>query len=158
VNSKQRAVVELASFLERTQAVPNTEFNAALESFGTARLRNQVTLTQILRRPEISIAQLRALFPDIPAHQADVDAQVEIQIKYQGYVARQQEIVGRFQKMEHARLPENTDYSRISGLSREVCEKLSRIRPRSLGQAARIPGITPAAISLLSFYIKTRSA
>jgi tRNA uridine 5-carboxymethylaminomethyl modification enzyme len=88
----------------------------------------------------------------------DVDAQVEIQIKYQGYVTRQQEIVERFQKMEHARLPENTDYACISGLSREVCEKLTRIKPRSLGQAARIPGITPAAISLLSFYIKTKSA
>jgi tRNA uridine 5-carboxymethylaminomethyl modification enzyme len=93
----------------------------------------------------------------MPHHRSDVDSQVEIQIKYQGYVNRQQEIVARFKKMEHARLPEDTDYTSISGLSREVCEKLTRIKPRSLGQAARIPGVTPAAISLLSFYIKTSS-
>jgi tRNA uridine 5-carboxymethylaminomethyl modification enzyme len=138
--------------------VPSAQTNSLLESFNSAPLRNQAALAQILRRPEISMAQLRVLRPDIPAHRSDIDAQVEVQTKYQGYVTRQQEIVERFQKMEYARLPESTDYSRISGLSREVCEKLTRIRPRSLGQAARIPGITPAAISLLSFYIKTKSA
>jgi tRNA uridine 5-carboxymethylaminomethyl modification enzyme len=68
------------------------------------------------------------------------------------------EIVERFQRMEHARLPLDIDYSQISGLSREVCEKLARIKPQSLGQASRIPGITPAAISLLSFYIKKKIA
>ena len=158
VDLKQSAVLELASYLERSQAVPSSETNSLLESFPSAPLRNQVSLAQLLRRPELSLAQLRILRSDIPSFPVDVDAQVEIQIKYQGYVTRQQEIVERFQKMEHARLPENTDYARISGLSREVCEKLTRIKPRSLGQAARIPGITPAAISLLSFYIKTKSA
>ena len=158
VDYKNRAVTELALYLEQAQAVPGAEINSALESFQSVPLRNQASLAQILRRPEISLAQLRTLRSDIPNHRADIDAQVEIHIKYQGYVTRQQEIVDRFQKMEHARLPEGTDYSLISGLSREVCEKLTRIRPRSLGQAARIPGITPAAISLLSFYIKTKSA
>lgn len=158
VDYKNRAVTDLVSYLEQTHAVPDAEINSALESFQSVPLRNQTSLAQILRRPEISLAQLRTMRTDIPNHRADIDAQVEIHIKYQGYVARQQEIVDRFQKMEHARLPETTDYAQISGLSREVCEKLSRIKPRSLGQAARIPGITPAAISLLSFYIKTKSA
>ena len=158
VSAKQIAVAELVSYLDQTQVTPGSEINSALESFQSAPLRNQSTLAQVLRRPEISLSQLRILRPDIPSHRPDVDSQVEIQVKYQGYVTRQQEIVERFQKMEHARLPESTDYSRISGLSREVCEKLTRIKPRSLGQAARIPGITPAAISLLSFYIKTKSA
>ena len=158
VHLKQNAVTELIAYLDRTQVVPSSEINSALESFQSAPLRNQSALAQVLRRPEISLAQLRLLWPDIPNHRPDVDAQVEIQVKYQGYVTRQQEIVERFQKMEHARLPESTDYTRISGLSREVCEKLTRIKPRSLGQAARIPGITPAAISLLSFYIKARGA
>jgi tRNA uridine 5-carboxymethylaminomethyl modification enzyme len=158
VHSKQSAVTELVSYLDRTQVVPSAEINSVLESFQSAPLRNQSTLAQVLRRPEISLAQLRILRPHIPSHRPDVDAQVEIQVKYQGYVTRQQEIVERFKKMEYARLPESTDYSRISGLSREVCEKLTRIKPRSLGQAARIPGITPAAISLLSFYLKTKSA
>ncbi|MGH7795917.1 MAG: tRNA uridine-5-carboxymethylaminomethyl(34) synthesis enzyme MnmG [Candidatus Binatia bacterium] len=158
VDAKKQAVAELAMFLEQTQGVPSAQTNSLLESFNSAPLRNHAALAQILRRPEISMAQLRVLWPDIPSHRSDIDAQVEIKIKYQGYVTRQQEIVERFQKMEYARLPENTDYFRISGLSREVCEKLTRIRPRSLGQAARIPGITPAAISLLSFYIRTKSA
>ena len=158
VDGKKQAVADLLAFLDRTNVVPSAEANSMLESFQSAPLRNQATLAQILRRPELSLAQLRMLRPDIPSYRSDVDAQVEIHIKYQGYVDRQQEIVDRFKKMEHARLPENTDYSRINGLSREVCEKLTRIRPRSLGQAARIPGITPAAISLLSFFIKTKSA
>jgi len=158
VESKKASVTDLADFLEQTYVLPSAQTNALLASFQSARLRNQASLTQLLRRPEISMNQLRQLRPDIPNYRADVDAQVEIQIKYQGYVHRQQEIVERFRKMEHAQLPENTDYSSISGLSREVCEKLTRIKPRSLGQAARIPGITPAAISLLSFYIKTKTA
>jgi tRNA uridine 5-carboxymethylaminomethyl modification enzyme len=101
---------------------------------------------------------LRAVSPDIPSYGPNVDAQVEIQLKYQGYVDRQSAMVERFRRMEQAILPPNLDYTRISGLSREVCEKLIRIKPQSLGQAARIPGITPAAISLLSFYIKKKSA
>ena len=158
VESKRKAVAELTGYLEQNHIVPNAAANSLLESFDSSPLRNQVTLTQILRRPEISFGHLRRLRPDIPSHRTDVETQVEVQIKYQGYVDRQQQIVERFQKMEHARLSENTDYSRISGLSREVCEKLTRIKPRSLGQAARIPGITPAAISLLSFFIKSKSA
>jgi tRNA uridine 5-carboxymethylaminomethyl modification enzyme len=157
VNAKTLAVTSLVKFLEETHVVPAAEINSALERFPTAPLRQQASLAQVLRRPEVSMAHLRALCPRIPYHRSDVDAQVEIQVKYQGYVDRQQEIVGRFQKMEHARLSEDTDYSSIRGLSREVCEKLTRIRPRSLGQAARIPGITPAAISLLSFYLKTKT-
>lgn len=158
VESKKTAVAELAEYLERHHIVPSAEANLLLESFRSSPLTNQATLMQILRRPEISFGHLRALRPDIPSERPDVDAQVEVQTKYQGYVDRQQEIVERFRKMEHARLAEDTDYSRISGLSREVCEKLTRIKPQSLGQAARIPGITPAAISLLSFFIKLKSA
>jgi tRNA uridine 5-carboxymethylaminomethyl modification enzyme len=158
VRAKLCAVTNLVSYLEQQQVVPSIRVNAVLASFESVPLRNSATLAQILRRPEISLEQLRTLWPEIPIYSHDVDAQVEIQIKYQGYVNRQLDIVARFRKMEHARLPEDIDYSRISGLSREVCEKLSRIQPRSLGQAARIPGITPAAISLLSFYIKKQRA
>lgn len=102
--------------------------------------------------------RLRRLAPAIPSMPLDVDAQVEIQLKYEGYVSRQLAIVERFQKMENVRLPDDLDYSEISGLSREVSEKLTRIQPRSLGQASRISGITPAALTLLSFYIKKRKS
>jgi tRNA uridine 5-carboxymethylaminomethyl modification enzyme len=158
VAEKKRAVTDLIAYLDSHQAPPNQEINSRLESFGSAALRNPVVLSQLLRRPEISLVDLRRMIPEIPPHAPDVDSQAEIQIKYQGYVNRQMEIVGRFQKIEHVRIPDDIDYSRISGLSREVCEKLSRIKPRSLGQASRISGITPTAITLLSFYLKKRSA
>ena len=158
VDGKKQAITELIAYLENKSATPSVEINSNLESAGFSPLRNQATLAQILRRPEMGFDQLRRVRPDIPNFKLDVDAQVEIQIKYQGYVNRQLEIVERFQRMEHVRLPNDIDYSLISGLSREVCEKLSRVKPRSLGQASRIAGITPAAIALLSFYIKKKSA
>ena len=158
VSNKRQAVGDLISYLEQNLRVPDIETNSMLESFTSASLRNQATLAQILRRPEISLAQIRMLHSDVPRYSQDVDAQAEIQLKYEGYVTRQLDIVERFKKMENAQLPVHIDYSKISGLSREVCEKLSRVRPQSIGQASRIPGITPAAISLLSFYVKKRSA
>ena len=158
VNEKKCAISDLLSYLDHQQATPSGDINSKLETMKSAPLRNQASLAQILRRPEISFAGLRTMRPDIPQYAQDVDAQAEIQIKYEGYVNRQLEIVERFQKIEHVRLPDDIDYSSISGLSREVSEKLSRIRPRSLGQASRISGMTPAAITLLSFYIKKKSA
>ena len=94
----------------------------------------------------------------MPIYSRDVQTQAEIQIKYEGYVNRQIEMVERFHKVENLKLPDDIDYLNISGLSKEVREKLIRIRPRSLGQASRISGITPAAISLLSIYLKKRKS
>ncbi len=157
-DAKKRAVAQLAHYLDIHQLAGTEEVNALLRRFESAPLRSSCSLAQILRRPEISMDQLRDISPDIPNHGPNVDAQTEIQLKYQGYVDRQSAIVERFRRMEQATIPANLDYAKISGLSREVCEKLVRIKPQSLGQAARIPGITPAAISLLSFYIKKKSA
>jgi tRNA uridine 5-carboxymethylaminomethyl modification enzyme len=157
-NGKKRAVAQLTDYLDTHQLAATEEVNALLRRFESAPLRSSCSLAQILRRPEISMEQLRDISPDIPNHGPNVDAQTEIQLKYQGYVDRQSAIVERFRRMEQATIPANLDYAKISGLSREVCEKLLRIKPQSLGQAARIPGITPAAISLLSFYIKKKSA
>ncbi|MGN6734559.1 MAG: tRNA uridine-5-carboxymethylaminomethyl(34) synthesis enzyme MnmG [Candidatus Binatia bacterium] len=155
---KKRAVDQLAHYLDTRQLAATEEVNALLRRFESAPLRSSCSLAQILRRPEISMSQVRDISPDIPNHGPNVDAQTEIQLKYQGYVDRQSAIVERFRRMEQAKIPADLDYAKISGLSREVCEKLVRIKPQSLGQAARIPGITPAAISLLSFYIKKKSA
>ena len=154
VREKKQAVGNLTLALESNQLMPNSEVNAQLESFESTPLRNSSTLVQLLRRPEISLSQLHSMCPELPSFAPDIEAQAEVQIKYAGYVNRQLEMVERFQKMEHVRLPDDIDYSKISGLSREVCEKLTRIKPRSLGQASRISGITPAAITLLAFFIK----
>jgi len=154
--AKKRAVEMLISHLDRHQVTPSPNINAQMESFGSALMDGPVALSQLLRRPEITMERLRKLVPDIPIVAPDVEAQAEIHIKYEGYVNRQLEIVERFQKMENVRLPDDIDYSKISGLSREVCEKLTRIQPRSIGQASRISGITPVALTLLSFYVKKR--
>ena len=151
---KRHAISELVTFLERTQLTSTQELNCWMESFGSSPLRNQTSLAVLLRRPEISLDQLHKLVPGMPKFSAHVEAEAEIQIKYEGYVNRQSEMVRRFQKMEQLKLPNDMDYFKIQGLSREVREKLSRIQPRSLGQASRISGITPAAMSLLSVYLK----
>ena len=153
---KKRSLVSIMEYLENYHVTPSTEIDAKLQAFGSSCLKQSTSLRQLLCRPELSMVQLRELSPGMPSVEADVDAQIEIQIKYQGYVNRQIEMVGRFQKMEQVHLPDNIDYRQISGLSREVSEKLTRIKPRSLGQASRISGITPAALTLLSFYIKKK--
>jgi tRNA uridine 5-carboxymethylaminomethyl modification enzyme len=156
--AKKSAIDELVGQLESNLLIPDSETNSRLGSLGKMPLKNSTKLSQLLRRPEISLADLRFIFPGILMCSSDVDSQVEVQLKYEGYVNRQNDIVERFQKMENVRLPDDIDYAQISGISREVCEKLIRIRPRSLGQASRISGITPAALTLLSFYLKKRKS
>ncbi len=117
-------------------------------------MRTPTSLAQLLRRPEISFSHLCAFAPELADIPPALSLQAELHIKYTGYVQRQLEGVNRFRKMEDVHLPERIDYSKINGLSREVREKLTMIRPRSLGQAYRIPGITSAAVSLLSVYLK----
>jgi tRNA uridine 5-carboxymethylaminomethyl modification enzyme len=156
--AKKQSIENLMSFLDKQQITPSEDANSALDSFDSAPLRDGVSLARLLRRPEISIEQIHIIAPDMPIYARDVEAQAEIQIKYEGYVNRQMEMVERFQKIENLKLPDTLDYADINGLSKEAREKLSRIRPRSLGQASRISGITPAAISLLSIYLKKRKS
>lgn len=158
VTAKRRAISDVIEFLERKQVAPKSEVNSALTLIGSSPLRNQTSLAQILRRPEVSMDHIRTLIgTEIDEYSRTIDSHVEIQIKYAGYVDRQMETVKRFKKVESVRLPENFDYSQVSGLSREVREKLAIVRPRSLGQASRIAGITPAAISILSVYVFNRT-
>jgi tRNA uridine 5-carboxymethylaminomethyl modification enzyme len=151
---KRRRISEVVDLLESTRLVPTAEVNGVLETIGSSPLRSQASLAQLLRRPEMSFPHLGRLVSELAQVPVTVGLQAEVEIKYSGYVERQLEGVRRFRKMEGMRLPEDIDYSTIMGLSREAREKLARIRPRSLGQAARISGITPAAISLLSVYLK----
>ncbi|MDH3443539.1 MAG: tRNA uridine-5-carboxymethylaminomethyl(34) synthesis enzyme MnmG, partial [Deltaproteobacteria bacterium] len=155
---KKKSIEELIDFLDKNQITPGETINSKLASHGLKQIRDGVSLTRFLRRPEISMESLHDVIPNFPRYSREVEAQVEIQVKYEGYVNRQMEMIERFQKVENLRLPEDFDYSSISGLSREVREKLTRIRPRSLGQASRISGITPAAISLLSIYLKKKKS
>ncbi|MEE9185415.1 MAG: tRNA uridine-5-carboxymethylaminomethyl(34) synthesis enzyme MnmG [Candidatus Binatia bacterium] len=151
---KRLRIDEILRTIELRRVNPTRETNQKLESVGSAALRTPITLAQLLRRPEISFSHLCEFAPELADTPPALSLQAELNIKYSGYVQRQLEGVNRFRKMEDAHLPEGIDYSKINGLSREVREKLTMIRPRSLGQAYRIPGITSAAVSLLSVYLK----
>jgi tRNA uridine 5-carboxymethylaminomethyl modification enzyme len=156
MRKSQLAAAETAR-LERTNLAPSDEINDRLRALGTAELSNSATLAQLLRRPELSYDDVLSLAPDGGSPEplpTDVIAQVEVSLKYSGYVKRQQEAVDRFKRLEGTTIPESLDYGSVNGLSREACERLAHIRPRSLGQAARVPGVTPAALSLLSVHIK----
>ncbi|HXV79865.1 MAG TPA: tRNA uridine-5-carboxymethylaminomethyl(34) synthesis enzyme MnmG [Candidatus Binatia bacterium] len=158
VIAKKSAKSLLIALLEEKQIYPTGEINGSLESVGSAPIRNQTSLAQLLRRPEISIADIGTFFRELKQCDPGVALQAEVEIKYAGYIDRQLDMVERFKKIENIHLPEDLNYSEIKGLSREVCEKLTRIKPRSLGQASRISGITPAAISLLSVYLRRKKS
>jgi tRNA uridine 5-carboxymethylaminomethyl modification enzyme len=154
VVQKKANTADLKSLLERKQIAPSPAINRLLENLGTAPLRNQASLAQLARRPEISLGDLANFSDEVKAFDQDVVLQVEVELKYAGYIDRQIEMVGRFKKIENVSLPEDLIYADIKGLSREACEKLTQIKPKSLGQASRISGITPAAISLLSIHLR----
>ena len=122
-----------------------------------APLAHEYNLLELLRRPEVSYSALTALPGAGPAvDDAQVTEQIEIQAKYAGYIERQQDEIEKHQRHEDTRLPEALDYSGVRGLSIEARQKLARHRPVTLGQAARLSGITPAAISLLLVHLKRR--
>jgi len=156
--AKAQRIEQLLELLNLITLYPDKEVQDTLARLGTAPLRNVTSLDQLLRRPEISLHQLVDLAPELAAVDIDVGLQAEVSIKYSGYVQRQVDGVKRFQKLETVPLPKDIDYGQINGLSREIVEKLTRIRPRSLGQAYRIPGVTPAAVSVLSVYLRKQAA
>jgi tRNA uridine 5-carboxymethylaminomethyl modification enzyme len=154
LEKKKKRIAGLIQALEERKISPNRETNNKLETIASAPLKNPSSLAQLLKRPEISFSDLSLFEPNLVATDLSTAVQAEVEIKYSGYVQRQLEGVDRFKKMELVRIPEHVDYSKIQGLSREACEKLMRIRPRSLGQALRISGMTPAAVSALSIHLK----
>jgi tRNA uridine 5-carboxymethylaminomethyl modification enzyme len=157
--TKKTKTSALIRLMSEKQITPAGEINHRLESIGSAPIRNQISLAQLLRRPELSIGDVAVFAEEINQFEPDIRLQAEVEIKYAGYIDIQTEMVDRFKRIENVHIPEEMDYSEISGLSREAFEKLTRIKPKSLGQASRISGITPAAISLLSFHLrKTKGA
>jgi len=107
-----------------------------------------------LKRPEIQYNDLIPLFDEVKCFEKDITDQIEYEIKYEGFIARQSKNVEKFKYIENIRIPENIDYDKISGLSIEICQKLKHFAPVNLGQANRISGVTPSAISILMVYLK----
>jgi tRNA uridine 5-carboxymethylaminomethyl modification enzyme len=125
-----------------------------LEQHHCPEVQKGTSLEQLLRRPEIGYAELAEIYSDIRVLPPQIREQVEIQVKYQGYIERQEEQVERMRKMESTAIPPGFSYEGIQGLTTEVREKLERFRPDTLGQASRIQGVTPAALAILSVMIK----
>jgi tRNA uridine 5-carboxymethylaminomethyl modification enzyme len=154
--AKKTQIAAEVARLECTKVHPTAEVNGVLTALGSAPLKSSLTLADLLRRPEIEYAMLARVVPppiDLPSA---VTEQVTIQVKYLGYIARQEAQVARFKKLETKPLAGDLDYDTIAGLSAEVREKLKAVRPTSLGQASRISGITPAAVAILDVYQEKR--
>jgi tRNA uridine 5-carboxymethylaminomethyl modification enzyme len=150
--AKKTQIAAEVTRLQGTKVNPTPEVNRLLTELGSAPLKSSLTLADLLRRPEIEYAMLARFAPppvDLPPA---VTEQVTIQVKYQGYIARQEVQVARFKKLETRPLAGDIDYDAIAGLSTEVREKLKAVHPTSLGQASRISGITPAAVAILDVY------
>ena len=129
-----------------------------LEEHSCQEVQKGTTLEQLMRRPEIGYTELAGIDAAASALPEDVMEQVEIQVKYRGYIERQEEQIERMRKMEETTIPSDFIYAGISGLTTEVREKLERFRPGTLGQASRIQGVTPAAVAVLSVMLKARGA
>ena len=154
VEEKYRLVRQEVARLEGSGVPASPELNAMLEAKQTAPVANSARLADLLRRPQVTytdIAPFDAQRPELPAA---VTEEVEIQIKYSGYLARQEKQVAEFKKEESRRLPEDLDYRAIKGLRLEAQEKLCAIRPMSIGQAGRISGVSPADIAVLLIYLE----
>ncbi len=156
---KHSALEQGVALLSQVSVKPNEATNSILIDEGSVALKQKCSLADLLRRPELTLAQISMLPTEQQDEvkqllQSDVRDEIQLQVKFQGYLKRQEEQVARFKKMEELSLPEDIDYKSLSGLSNEVVEKLSQVRPRSLGQASRISGVTPAAISVLQVHLK----
>jgi tRNA uridine 5-carboxymethylaminomethyl modification enzyme len=157
--AKQSSVEQLKAALRACMVRPNSSEAELVEPRLAAPINREVSLLELLRRPELSVADVLALCPNLPhLLEEHVLEQVDIQVKYQGYIDRQQVEIDRLQRYDHWRLPEQMDYSNVGGLSNEVREKLRSQRPETVGQASRIPGMTPAAVSLLLVHLKKKTA
>ncbi len=156
--AKRAAVSTLQNDLKKKWIRAETEEAAQVAEIWGKPLLKEASLMELLRRPEVDVQRLLAFLENGDSIDEQVGEQVEIQAKYAGYIVRQQTEIDKTLRYDHLRLPETLDYNSVPGLSNEVSQKLKAQRPETLGQASRIPGMTPAAISLLLVYLKKKSA
>ena len=156
VEEKYEQVRREVSRLESSGVPASDALNAMLEEKGSAPVANSARLADLLRRPQVSYADIAPFDPERPPLPEAVTEEVEIQIKYAGYLSRQEKQVAEFRREEARAIPEDIDYRAITGLRLEAQEKLSAIRPVSIGQAGRISGVSPADIAVLLIYLEQK--
>ncbi|MDF2523053.1 MAG: tRNA uridine 5-carboxymethylaminomethyl modification enzyme mnmG [Clostridiales bacterium] len=154
--SKRKKIEDEVERLERTVVPPNEKVKHFLETKNSTLIKSGVKLVELLRRPEINYDDLKEIDENRPELSRSVREQVEINVKYEGYIKRQMQQVEQFKKLEKRKLPKEIDYSEIHGLRLEARQKLSQIKPESVGQASRITGVSPADISVLLVYLEQK--
>ncbi len=150
---KKEMIEKETKRLKTTKLTPNKELNEVLETYGFLP-RNQISLAELLKHPSIRYSNVPLLSRDDGTAPEGVKEQVEITTKYEGYIRRQLEQVGRWKRLEKKKIPANIDYKKLSGLCNEAKAKLDKIRPVSVGQASRIAGVSPADISVLLVHLE----
>jgi tRNA uridine 5-carboxymethylaminomethyl modification enzyme len=157
-NDRQLAIETAVEALGELRFVPNEATRARLADHGLAPVNQPTTALELIRRPEVELARHGAVFDAILEGLApEVCEAVEIRIKYEGYITRQDRQVAQFERHERVRLPDDLDYAEVHGLTTEARERLSRARPASLGAAGRLSGVTPAAVTAIRFHLRKRS-
>ena len=152
---RKKKYEEAMDYIRTQRFTPKEEINRALESMGTAPLTTGTGADQILKRPEMTYRKMMEIL-GCPSFDEEAVEEMEITVKYEGYIARQEAAVRKAARMENEKLPLDMDYLSLDGISTEARQKMDKIRPLSLGQAARIPGVSPADISVLMVYVKQR--
>ena len=152
---RKKKYEEAMDYIRTQRFTPKEEINRALESMGTAPLTTGTGADQILKRPEMTYRKMMEIL-GCPSFDEEAVEEMEITVKYEGYIARQEAAVRKAARMENQKLPLDMDYLSLDGISTEARQKMDKIRPLSLGQAARIPGVSPADISVLMVYVKQR--
>ncbi|MGD9108763.1 MAG: tRNA uridine-5-carboxymethylaminomethyl(34) synthesis enzyme MnmG [Gammaproteobacteria bacterium] len=152
-NIKREAIMKEQQRFNTTWIRPNTDAGYAFEKLFQQKLNREYKLIDLLKRPEITYQKLTSIIGS-PVNDAKVAEQIEIQAKYAGYIERQQQEIARHAHYENLKIPANIDYKKITSLSTEIKQRLIETKPETVGQASRIPGMTPAAISILLIYLK----
>ena len=155
VVEKERLINEEVARVKEINIGARKEVQELLESYGSIPLSNGIKLVDLIRRPELDYDKLAPIDPERPSLSAEVREEVNIYIKYEGYLTRQEKQVKQFKKLEQKLIPSDIDYNDVSSLRIEARQKLTRLRPANIGQASRISGVSPADISVLLVYLET---
>jgi len=155
VVEKERQIEEEVARVKEINIGARKEVQALLESYGSIPLSNGIKLVDLIRRPELDYDKLAPIDPDRPELSDEVREEVNIYIKYEGYLTRQAKQVAQFKKLESKMIPSDIDYDNVSSLRIEARQKLTKLRPANIGQASRISGVSPADISVLLVYLET---
>ena len=154
VRDKKRRIHEASELLKGIRLKPSKATNAMLQEHGIEGITNPATLEELLKKPGVTLDMVKKIDERLDGIDNDVAYQIEVDVKYRGYTDRQHEMVLKTKKLDDRRIPRELDYDQVSGLSREVIERFTRVKPSTLGQASRIPGVTPASITALMVHFK----